>query len=349
MAGWEVHPDQSGLAGTHTPKSRSLFGCSDTVHSKADSLLKETFVLAVIQAFGLIGAIVAVGGILGRTDALGEGAFMVLNRTAFHVGVPAMMLLTLADAAPAQVFSCQLLIGALAAVLVFILYFAVATGILRRTRGEATIGASAASLVNAGNLGLPIGAYVFGGTTEVATIIVFQSVVLVPMSLMILDSEGVQSRSLGARMKALVTTPIITASALGLVLLAVDVNLPVLLRKPLELLATLAIPTVLLAFGISLTSRSARPPRPPTSDLVLALAGKAVLMPLVAYSLARWCSHADAHQIMIATVLAALPAGQNVNTYAVVYQRGQGLARDATLMSTLLSVPIITVIVALTN
>jgi predicted permease len=52
---------------------------------------------------------------------------------------------------------------------------------------------------------------------------------------------------------------------------------------------------------------------------------------------------------MLVTVLAALPAAQNINTYASVYGRGEGLARDASLLSTVLSVPVIVVIVALTG
>jgi predicted permease len=306
-------------------------------------------VLAVVQAFALIGVVVAVGGVVGRTEVLGENARMVLNRTAFHVGVPALMLITLADATPAQVFSPPLMVAALTAITAFALYFALTAGILRRSRGEAAIGASAASVVNAGNLGLPLSTYVLGSTTEVSSIILFQYIVLVPLSLAILDSESAEARSVGHRLKALVTTPIIAASAVGMTLAAADVELPAALRDPLELLAALAIPTVLLAFGMSLTSRAERPPRPRTGDLLLALASKAVLMPMIAYALARWCFHADAEQIMVATVLAALPAAQNINTYAAVYRRAEGLARDATLISTVLSVPVIILVVALTN
>jgi predicted permease len=304
-------------------------------------------VLAVIQAFALIAVVIAVGSVVGRTGVLGENARMVLNRTAFHVGVPALMLVTLADTAPAQVFSTTFFISSVTALAVFGAYLLLSTTVLKRPRGDAAIGASAAAVVNAGNLGLPLSAYVFGSTTEVSSIILFQYIVLVPLSLLILDFESPEPATFGQRIKALITTPIVAASAVGIALAAADVELPSLLRDPLELLAALAIPTVLLAFGISLSARADRPPRPHRGELILAIAAKTLLMPALAYALARWCFHADSHQIMVVTVLAALPSAQNINTYAAVYQRGEGLARDATLLTTVLSVPVITGIVAL--
>lgn len=303
--------------------------------------------LAVVQAFALIAVVVAVGGVVGRTGVLGENARMVLNRTAFHVGVPALMLITLADATPKQVFSTTLLISTISALAVFVAYLLLATTVLRRPRGDATIGAMAASVVNAGNLGLPLSAYVFGGTTEISAIILLQYLLLVPLSLAILDSESDEPRSLGDRLKALITTPVIAASVVGIGLAVGNVELPAFLRDPLELQAALAIPTVLLAFGMSLSERVDRPPRPRNSELAIALAVKTVLMPLLAYALARWVLHADAHHVLLASVLAALPAAQNINTYAAVYGRAEGLARDATLLSTVLSVPVIVAIVAL--
>ncbi|MDF2827571.1 MAG: rane protein, partial [Mycobacterium sp.] len=300
-------------------------------------------------AFALIAVVVGVGAVVGRTGVLGENARMVLNRTAFHIGVPALMLITLADTAPAEVFSPTLLISAITAFALFGSYFVLARRVLGRPRGDAAIGASASSIVNAGNLGLPLSTYVFGSTTEVSAIILLQYVLLVPLSLAILDSESEEPRSVGYRLKALVTTPIIAASAVGIALAVTNIELPPALHDPLELLSALTIPTVLLAFGMSLSARADRPPRPKRVELALAVLFKNALMPLIAYALARWCFHADAHQIMLVTVLAALPAAQNINTYAAVYGRGEGLARDASLLSTVLSVPVIVAIVALTG
>jgi malonate transporter len=47
------------------------------------------------------------------------------------------------------------------------------------------------------------------------------------------------------------------------------------------------------------------------------------------------------------TVTSALPTAQNVFVYAATYGRGTTLARDAVLVTTVLSVPALLVIVAL--
>ena len=304
--------------------------------------------LAVLQAFTVIIVVIVVGVVVGWRGVLGDNARMVLNRTAFHIGVPALLLISLADSEPNQVFSPTLLVSAIAAVTIYALYSGIAT-VVRWPRGESTIGAMLASYVNAGNLGIPISAYVLGSTTEVSALILFQILVLVPISMGLLDSDTAQQRSVGRRIGALAANPIIAASAVGLLLMVLDVEIPEVLHNPLELLAALAVPTVLLAFGISLTARGSEAGKTHRGRLGLAVLLKLVAMPALAYGLARFGFGADQHQLMVVTVLAALPSAQNINTYAALYQRGDKLARDTTLVSTLLSVPVIVVVVLLTG
>ncbi|MGU3500499.1 AEC family transporter [Mycobacterium sp. C31M] len=300
--------------------------------------------LAVLEAFAVIAIIVVVGMIVGRRGVLGENARMVLNRVAFHIGVPALLLLSLADSTLSQVFSPVLLVSAVTTLLVFALVFVTAVTLRGRDRADATVGAWAASWVNAGNLGIPLSAYVLGSTTEVSALILFQTVLLVPLGVAIINSAGRDGGSVVAQIKGLVTNPIIVASAIGLVLALTGVTLPRAVHQPLELLADLAIPTVLLAFGIALVTQTGRDDRESRVDLWLAIVFKVLIMPALAYVLARWCFGLSPEQTAIATVLAALPAAQNLNTYASVFERGESLARDATLITTLASVPVIAVI-----
>jgi malonate transporter and related proteins len=131
------------------------------------------------------------------------------------------------------------------------------------------------------------------------------------------------------------------------VLALTGINLPRAIHEPLDLLADLAIPTVLLAFGIALVTQTGGKSRESRVDLVLAVVFKVLLMPALAFVLSRWVFGLPPEQIAIATVLAALPAAQNLNTYASVFERGETLARDATLITTLASVPVIAVIALL--
>ncbi len=298
--------------------------------------------LAVLEAFAVIAVIIAAGAVVGRTGVLGDNARMVLNRVAFHVGVPALLIITLSESTPAQVFSLPLLVSAVAALVMFGASFTFAVVLRRRGRADATIGAWAASWVNSGNLGIPLSAYVLGSTTEVSVLLVFQTVVLVPLGVAIITSEAQGGSSVRSQVREFVTNPIIVASAIGIGLALTGVTLPRAIHEPLDLLADLAIPTVLLAFGMALVTQTSRPTQESRLELAVAVVFKVLVMPALAYALARWVFGAPAEQVAVITVLAALPAAQNLNTYAAVFGRGETLARDVTLITTLASVPVIT-------
>ncbi|MCK0172775.1 MULTISPECIES: AEC family transporter [Mycobacteriaceae] len=302
--------------------------------------------LAVLEAFAVIGVVIGVGAIVGRTGVLGDNARVVLNRVAFHVGVPALLLLTLSRATLDQIFSLPLLVSALATVSSFGLCFAVFALVRRRSRGDATIASWTGSYVNAGNLGIPLSAYVFGDTTTVSAILLFQAVLMAPVGIAILTSDITPRPSAGRQVRELVTNPIIAGSAIGLVLAAANLEIPRPLVGPFELLADLAIPTVLLAFGISLTAGIGDKARADRVDVGIASAAKLLVMPALAFVLARWVFGVDDDQVLLVTVLAALPSAQNINAYASVYRRGESLAREVTLITTAASVPVIVAVVA---
>ena len=303
--------------------------------------------LGVLEAFGVIAIVIVVGMIVGRRDVLGENARHVLNRVAFHIGVPALLILNLSKATLDQIFSPSLVVSAIAALLAMGLCFVVFIGIRRRNRGVSTIAAWTGSYVNAGNLGIPLSAYVFGNITEISALIMFQAVVMAPIGIAVLNSEATPKRSPARQVLALVTNPIIAASAIGLLMAAFGWTLSGPAADPLEMLAALAIPTVLLAFGMSLSTGTGEERRTDRIDLAIVVGFKLVLMPLLAFAIAKWGFQADAEHVLLTTVLAALPSAQNINTYASVYRRSESLARDATLVSTALSVPVILAVVAL--
>lgn len=174
----------------------------------------------------------------------------------------------------------------------------------------------------------------------------FQSAITAPIGIAILNSETSPRPSPRRQLLALVTNPIIAASAIGIALAAANIELPEVVLDPLELLADLAIPTVLLAFGISLSAGTTHSPSS-RGDLAIVVVFKALLMPAAAYAVARWGMAASPEQLLLVTTLAALPSAQNINTYAAVYQCNESLARNATLVSTALAVPVITAIVGL--
>ena len=121
---------------------------------------------------------------------------------------------------------------------------------------------------------------------------------------------------------------------------------PPVVFEPLSLLGGAAIPMMLMAFGMSL--HGSRPLRRGSSRRAAATSAllKAVVMPLVAFALARWVFRLDGDALHAAVLLAGLPTAQNVYNYAARYARGDVLARDAILVTTLAS-PVVLLTVAL--
>jgi malonate transporter len=118
-------------------------------------------------------------------------------------------------------------------------------------------------------------------------------------------------------------------------------ELPELVLEPVGLIAALAVPAALLAYGMSLHGA----PRPASGPLAgqvwLAVALKNVVQPALAYALGRWVADLDGVALLAVTVTSALPTAQNVFVYASAYGRGTVLARDVILLSTVISVPVL--------
>ena len=103
----------------------------------------------------------------------------------------------------------------------------------------------------------------------------------------------------------MIVAMVIVPTAIGLVLALTGVTLPRAIHQPLELLADLAIPTVLLAFGIALVTQTGRDDRESRVDLWLAIVFKVLVMPALAYVLARWAFGLSPEQTAVATNLEA--------------------------------------------
>ena len=107
------------------------------------------------------------------------------------------------------------------------------------------------------------------------------------------------------------------------------------------------VPVVLIGFGMSLHGQRPLAPGSSRRDVLLASALKLAVMPLVAWSVGHFVFGLTGTALFVVTVLAALPTGQNVFNYAQRYERGEILARDVVLITTLLSVPVLLVVAAL--
>jgi predicted permease len=298
-------------------------------------------VVAVLQGFGLIAVVVAVGWLLAHTGLFGEAEQRMLAKLTFWVGSPALLFLVISRADVGVVFSGFLVATVAGVVVASAAYMLLARLVWRRSTTDVLMGGMTVAYVNSNNLGVPIAAYVLGDASLAAPMLLFQLLLLQPAWLAALDLAGGGGAGADRRRMLLrpLTNPLTIGSLLGVLVALTGPRLPGAVIDPIELIAGLAIPGMLLAFGISLRL-SPRPGSGGTGpELAAVVLAKLALMPLVTALTALYLLDLDRATVLAATVIAALPTAQNVFILAVTYGRAVRLARDGVFVTTLLAFP----------
>lgn len=302
----------------------------------------------VFEGFATISAIIALGILLAQLGVLDLTAQVVLSRLSFFVASPALMVTVLGGADVTRVLSRSLAATVAGVLVCAVLYLVAATLVWRKSTAETVIGTLSSVYVNAGNLGLPIAAYVLGDAALVAPTLLMQLLVLQPLALAVLD-HAVSARpfSVARALTRPLTNPLTVGSLLGLGLALTGATLPTAVRDPLELVGGMAVPAMLLAYGISL--RLGPRPGHGTSAVEIGFITflKLAVQPATAYVVARFALGLGDTALFAVTVLAALPTAQNIFVHATRYGRAEVLARDSIFVTTLLSVPAIAAVAAL--
>ena len=300
--------------------------------------------VGVLIGFAIIAVIIGTGYLVGRFDVLGANSHQVLSRLAFFVLSPALLFTVLAEADVRVLFSVQLPVATVAAVVPIVLYLVISLVLWRRSIPDATIGSLASGYVNANNIGIPVAVYVLGDATASAPVILLQLVVLAPIALGVLDVTTSGKVSLGRIVTQPIRNPLIIGSLLGLAVALLGIELPEPVMAPFVLVGAAAVPVILINFGMSLHGRKVLDAAGSRRDVVLAVLFKLLLMPLVAWLAGAFVFQLDGHHLFVAVVLAALPSAQNVFNYAQRYRTGEVMARDTVLLTTLFSLPVLVLI-----
>ena len=301
----------------------------------------------VLTGFGIIAFVILVGYLAGRLGIGGPTAPFVLNRIAFFVTNPALLFVTLARADLRVVFSTQLIVAAIAAILSAAVFVAMSRAFFRLPAQETTLGALGSGYVNANNIGLPVAVYVLGSASYVAPVLLLQLIVFAPIALTVLDTTSRGAVSVRSILTQPFRNPMIIASVLGILVDVSGLTLPDAVLKPFELLGGAAVPLVLMAFGMSLVGARPLQAGAGRTPIVAAVVLKSAVMPLVAFVFARFVFGLDGQSLFAAVALAALPTAQNVYNFAARYERGMAVARDVVLLTTVFAVPALLVVAAL--
>ena len=302
----------------------------------------------VLAGFATISIIIGLGFLLAQLKILDATAQGVLTRIAYYVASPALMITVLGGTDVRRLLSANLIASLASVAVAATIAVLVARLFWKRNAGDTVIAAFCSAYVNAGNLGLPIAAYALGDAALIAPMLLAQLLVLQPLGLAILDGithvpspDISRGRLLLIRLSRPLRNPLAVGSLVGLALALTGIKLPVAINAPLTLVSGIAVPSMLLAYGISLRLG----PRPgagePPIQIGTLVVLKLVVQPIAAYLIGAYAVGLVGRDLLAVTVIAALPTAQNVFTLAMRYDRGVILARDTIFVATLLSVPVI--------
>ena len=280
----------------------------------------------------------------------------MLSTIAFNVASPALALTLIARSDVTAVLSRQLVAIIVGVLVPVAIYVTVARLAWRRGLGHTVIGAFAAAYVNGGNLGIPVAAYVLGDATYVVPTLLLQLVVLTPIGLALLDHDrarvlgtaGIGTGGIGWR-RALarpLTNPLTVAMLIGVVLSLTTTPVPSVLAAPLEVLAAMAVPSMLISYGVALRLGGGFGSGGSRAEIALCSALQLIVQPLVSTLTAHYLLGLSGKALFAVAIVSALPAAQNVFTHANRYERGEMLARDTILVTTTLCLPVMLVIAA---
>lgn len=326
---------------------------------------------ALLSAFAPIWMLTAIGYAVGRSGLLGERAEAVLGRFVFHVAMPAALFTMVSGARLDSFANSSMVAFAVGTALVCGLGFLAAGRLFGRGTADRAIGSMASGYVNSANLGIPVAVQVLGDASFVAQIILFQVLLVSPVILTLLDTGTGAGSGTGSgkavvlrRMLTMpVRNPIIMASLLGVAVSALGLRLPHALAHSCDLLGAAAVPTALITLGLSLNARpaavgstdlaqvTAQPVRAEPdltqgaegaghsarAEVVVAVALKTLVQPLIAFAVGGPLLHLPEHQLLAVVLCSALPTAQNAFIYAQQYGLDTRVARNAVVTSTVAS------------
>ncbi|WP_107766422.1 AEC family transporter [Nocardioides terrigena] len=299
----------------------------------------------LLIGFVTILVVIACGAALAHTGVLDARSQRTLGEVAFFVASPALMIVVISEV---EIGGAVANLAASAASLAtcFLLYAAWARWRRGLGTGSVLIGALASSYVNAGNLGIAVAAFVVGDTTVVVPTLLVQMLVVQPAALVMLDRLTGRGSGTLAVVKRLTTNPLTVAALLGVVLALTGWELPRIVASPIELLAGLAIPAMLLSYGAALRLSPWPGKAGHNREVLVATVLKLGVMPVVAWAVGSALG-LDGRVLLGVVITAALPTAQNIFLHATRYRTGEDVARETILVTTLASLPVALLIAVL--
>lgn len=291
---------------------------------------------------------IVIAGYAGGRTVLGQGASQALSAFVYWFALPAVLFLGMARQPLADIFNLPFIGAFLGAMLViYVLGFVLGRLIKRDTPETHAMQALNACFSNTGYMGIPLFLAAFGSDRLLPAIIatVIMSAVMVGLAVIVLEMVRAKGHGLGQSLRrvgaALVRNPLIVSSFAGLAWNLTGLALPQPLINFCQLTGSAAGPCALFAIGIFLAGR---PLRLAWGEVGWLVPLKLVAQPLLTWALIATLFPLDRFWTGAALLLAALPTGALTFVVATQYDIYVEETSQAILLSTIASVPVLSVI-----
>lgn len=301
----------------------------------------------ILMLFVLIGL-----GYLGKRTVLQEQSMAPLNLFVFYFAIPALLFNSVYKLSIDSIFQPVAMLAFLLAVVAtaLIAAFGCALFFSERNKEVLVIRALNGTFSNYAYMGIPV---VFGLLGEDAygamiCIILLGNVFQIGGTQFLMETirhEGKgASQILRILDKALLRSPIVIPTFLGVLVSATQIDLPKVLVDSLEMLAPATVPVALFCLGAGLEFRTLRDSK---AELFWLVVVKLVVHPLLTWIAFRALGIEDQNWFMAAILLAALPTGALAHVMAARYDVKEKETSLTVVLSTLASIVSVTVWVSL--
>ena len=284
-------------------------------------------------------ALVALGWVIGPRIGLEA---RTLSRAAYHVFVPAFTFDVIGRSEVPLARAGRMAAFAVVTTLAFGAVAFLVARALRRSREVTAAWVMLSVFGNVGNFGLALITFRLGDAALVPATIDFVAILLTSFVVCV----GVAAWTRGGGLAAVASvfrTPAILVAFPALAVSGAHLHVPLMVQRTVGLLGGAMIPTMLLALGVQLgEARALRPDR----DVAVVTALRLVGAPVIAWLLAAPFGLTGLERAA-GILQAGMPAAILVAIIAAEYELVPGFVTTAVLVSTLASVPTLTVLLAL--
>jgi malate permease and related proteins len=195
----------------------------------------------------------------------------------------------------------------------------------------------AGAFMNSGNYGVPVILFAFGekGFQYAVIMMVIQSLLMNTVGLYFAAKGSKSGGTLKASLIKILKMPVLYGSIAGILLQIGSVSIPDFIYNGMDLIASAAIPTIMLVLGMQLASISKK--NVEMKELSGVIFIRLVISPVIAYAITVMLS-LDNLLASVLIVLAAMPTAANTTMFAVQFDTEPDLVSFSTLVTTSMSI-----------